>query len=393
MCIPFAVVERYTYDDYGAPTVWIEDSQNPGTWIENAPNGAPVSNVGNPFMFTGRRWDEVLRLYDYRTRYYNPYLGRFLRIDTIGLWGDASNLGNPYAYVGNNPWSRLDPWGEQGPGGFLGFDANGVPIQQPSFAETLEAFKEFHRVLIDEPVRRLDPNPSPMTAAVESEILFMDRSQDVDLVAHGSNAQYTATQIVVSVVPVSWIAKIAKVKGLFGLGRAAREVDAASDVLKQTNRIQKGGIPAYANSMDDVGDAARAASRKFPTRPGGTGAAYNELTGQGVYILRDSSGTIRYVGRGDAPERLLAHAKPGSGKEDLVGEILFNNNLPAAQAQSLEQELIHMLGGPKSVNPGTSLRNKIQGIGEGNPSFLQLEFAADDHLVIEALRRAGLLGR
>ncbi|MCC6699391.1 MAG: RHS repeat-associated core domain-containing protein [Candidatus Hydrogenedentes bacterium] len=109
-----AVVERYTYDDYGAPTVWIEDSQNPGTWIENAPNGAPVSDFGNPFMFTGRRWDEVLSLYDYRTRYYNPYLGRFLRIDTIGPWGDASNLGNPYAYVGNNPWSRLDPWGEWG---------------------------------------------------------------------------------------------------------------------------------------------------------------------------------------------------------------------------------------------------------------------------------------
>jgi RHS repeat-associated protein len=62
-------------------------------------------------MFTGRRWDEILALYDYRTRYYNPYLGRFLRIDTIGLWGDASNLGNPYAYVGNNPWSYSDPYG------------------------------------------------------------------------------------------------------------------------------------------------------------------------------------------------------------------------------------------------------------------------------------------
>jgi RHS repeat-associated protein len=117
-----AVVERYTYDDYGAPTVWVEDGQNPGTWIENTTaTGAPVSNVGNPFMFTGRRWDEVLALYDYRTRYYNPYLGRFLRIDTIGLWRDANNLGNPYAYVGNNPWSRLDPYGEGWWGDFWGW--------------------------------------------------------------------------------------------------------------------------------------------------------------------------------------------------------------------------------------------------------------------------------
>ena len=59
--------------------------------------------------------------YDYRTRYYDPYLGRFLRIDTIGLWGDPNNLGNPYAYCGNNPWSRRDPFGE----GFLGWVLSG----------------------------------------------------------------------------------------------------------------------------------------------------------------------------------------------------------------------------------------------------------------------------
>ena len=67
---------------------------------------------------------------------------------------------------------------------------------------------------------------------------------------------------------------------------------------------------------------------------------------------------------------------------------------PAAQAQSLEQELMHMLGGPRSVNSATRLRNGIQGIGEAtNRNFLELEFAANDELVIEALRRAGLLGR
>jgi hypothetical protein len=130
----------------------------------------------------------------------------------------------------------------------------------------------------------------------------------------------------------------------------------------------------------------------FPTKPGGTGAAYNEATGQGVYVLRNRGiGQIEYVGRGDAPARLAEHAKPGSGNEDLVGEILFNNNLPANQARSLEQELMQMLGGPKSTNPSSPLRNKIQGIGEGNPQFLELEFAADDALVIETLRRAGLL--
>ncbi len=124
---------------------------------------------------------------------------------------------------------------------------------------------------------------------------------------------------------------------------------------------------------------------------GGTGAAYDELGGQGVYVLRDASDNIRYVGRGDAPARLAAHATPGSGKEDLVGQILFNNNLSARRAISLEQELQQLLGGVRSTNPETPLRNLIQGLGERNPNFLRTEFAASDGLVIEALRRAKII--
>lgn len=60
---------------------------------------------------------------------------------------------------------------------------------------------------------------------------------------------------------------------------------------------------------------------------------------------------------------------------------------------SLEQELMQMLGGPRSTNPSTTLRNSIQGIAESNRDFLNLEFAADTELVIEALRRARLMPR
>lgn len=54
---------------------------------------------------------------------------------------------------------------------------------------------------------------------------------------------------------------------------------------------------------------------------------------------------------------------------------------------------MQMLGGPVSTNSGTALLNRIQSVAESNPEFLWLEFAAHDGLVIEALRRAGLLGR
>ena len=130
------VVERYTYDDYGLPTVWVEDGENPGAWIEHTTaNGAPASAIGNPFLFTGRRWDPQLQLYDYRTRYYDPALGRFLRIDTIGLYGDPNNLGNSYTYVGNNPWSGTDPWGRNG--GYL------LGAEPPEMQEAERQFQEY----------------------------------------------------------------------------------------------------------------------------------------------------------------------------------------------------------------------------------------------------------
>ncbi len=95
------LVERYAYGDFGDPTIY--DG-----------SGTPLSEtaVGNRYLFNGREWDADLGLYHYRTRYMDPKLGRFVSRDTIGLWGDSNNLGNPYTYLGNNPWSGVDPYGE-----------------------------------------------------------------------------------------------------------------------------------------------------------------------------------------------------------------------------------------------------------------------------------------
>lgn len=142
-------------------------------------------------------------------------------------------------------------------------------------------------------------------------------------------------------------------------------------------------------SSNATGDDAN----QFPVEPGGTRGSYDELNGHGVYILRDANGEIRYIGRGDAPRRLTEHRQPGSTKDDLKGQILFNNNLPFDQAYSLENELINMFGGPRSINPSTQLRNDKQGIAESNSGFVDNEFAANDELVIEALRRAYKLER
>jgi RHS repeat-associated protein len=62
---------------------------------------------GNPFRYTGRRFDAETGLYYYRARYYDADLGRFLQVDPVG-YADQWNL---YAYVGNNPLNGTDPSG------------------------------------------------------------------------------------------------------------------------------------------------------------------------------------------------------------------------------------------------------------------------------------------
>jgi hypothetical protein len=49
-------------------------------------------------------------LYFYRSRYYDPAIGRFIREDLIGFAGGDTNL---YRYVGNGPTNFIDPFGYQ----------------------------------------------------------------------------------------------------------------------------------------------------------------------------------------------------------------------------------------------------------------------------------------
>jgi len=79
--------EFYLYDVYGKP------------------DGA--SPAGNPYMFTGRRYDPETGLYYYRARYMSPTLGRFISMDPYG-YVDGMNM---YEYVGGNPTNYVDPYG------------------------------------------------------------------------------------------------------------------------------------------------------------------------------------------------------------------------------------------------------------------------------------------
>ncbi|WP_376788424.1 RHS repeat-associated core domain-containing protein [Thermoflexus sp.] len=61
--------------------------------------------------FTGQRWEPGLGLYDYRARFYDPALGRFLQPDPIVPEPGNPQALNRYAYVYNNPLQYTDPTG------------------------------------------------------------------------------------------------------------------------------------------------------------------------------------------------------------------------------------------------------------------------------------------
>lgn len=81
------LAERYYYDVFGQPD--------------------QPSNLENPYLFTGRRYDSESGLYYYRARMYHPELGRFLQTDSIG-YEDGINW---YGYCKNNPGNWSDPSG------------------------------------------------------------------------------------------------------------------------------------------------------------------------------------------------------------------------------------------------------------------------------------------
>jgi len=98
----------YFLSDHLGSTVGLTDSSaNLVEQITYDSFGNHVASGRTRYTYTGRERDADTGLMYYRARFYDPQVGRFINEDPIGLDGGI----NPYAYVGNNPVSFIDPSG------------------------------------------------------------------------------------------------------------------------------------------------------------------------------------------------------------------------------------------------------------------------------------------
>jgi len=95
-----SVIERYKYDAYGACAVLDADG---------SVDSDGLSDVGNPYLFTGGRLDTETGLMHYRNRCYAPALGRFASRDPVGY----RQVYDLYAYASDLPTQTRDPMGLQ----------------------------------------------------------------------------------------------------------------------------------------------------------------------------------------------------------------------------------------------------------------------------------------
>ena len=114
------IYERYRYRVYGEHEVL------------NADFTPKTTAAISPFLWGGSLYEPETNLYWMRNRYYHIDMHRFINQDPIGIWGDANNLGNGFAYVAGMVIEASDP--------------TGLISQENSYDIILNTDKEFYQV-------------------------------------------------------------------------------------------------------------------------------------------------------------------------------------------------------------------------------------------------------
>jgi RHS repeat-associated protein len=100
-------------EDSGALTKYAELRYKP--WGEDRPASEAFNETQSPSerRFTGQRAHDELGLYYYKSRWYDPALGRFVQPDSIVPESQGVQAWDRYAYANNSPVNYADPNGHK----------------------------------------------------------------------------------------------------------------------------------------------------------------------------------------------------------------------------------------------------------------------------------------
>ena len=93
--------DRYGYDEFG------RDAHGPAGEVKTKP-GYARQGEGQPFGYTGYRYDGIAGTYFAQAREYRPESGRFLAEDLVGGSAVVPKTWNRYGYCWNNPTGFVD---------------------------------------------------------------------------------------------------------------------------------------------------------------------------------------------------------------------------------------------------------------------------------------------
>jgi RHS repeat-associated protein len=122
-------VQYYLPDHLGSTQKVLDASRNTVFSTDYEPFGKPVAPSGSEsYKFTSEKHDDPTGLVYLRARQYDPEIGRFVSADPVlGSLSRPQTL-NRYAYVSNNPLSRIDPTGLYD----CGYAGSPDPVNHPS---------------------------------------------------------------------------------------------------------------------------------------------------------------------------------------------------------------------------------------------------------------------
>lgn len=106
----------YLHQDFAGSVIAATDSNGAVIWKEDyQPYGERLVNdaasSSNRQFFTGKSFDQETGLTYMGARYYDPAVGRFMGMDSVGFQPANVHSFNRYAYANNNPYRFTDPDG------------------------------------------------------------------------------------------------------------------------------------------------------------------------------------------------------------------------------------------------------------------------------------------